>query len=341
MYSITNLIFFNLSILILCFLFARIHKFDFLKILFLSIIIACYFGFRPLNVGVDTENYYTYYLNSLSGIELGFTFLNRIIFTIFGDDHRIYFSIINFIMIMNLLIASKLIVKYPIYIYTAWIIVSLPYSILMQINIIRQGLALSFFVLGFSLILKRKFVLGIIVFLISISLHTSIVIYIVSFLITFFLDIKKDKKVIILIIFSIFSLTGIPYHFINSLGIPYIESRFLRYFSSINNLPFFMKISFYIFFYIIFDYFMIEKDLSEKRISLLYFFIVSPALFILQNDLTSVRFLLGLDFIFSLFLLSKATHYKNKDYLVASFLVIFLVFLFSIYSQAFRINFLY
>jgi hypothetical protein len=339
MYTTLNLILFNLSILLLCILFSRFRKFNFLKILFLSLVISCYFGIRPLNVGVDTENYYNYFLMSFNGLEIGFLLLNKVIFSIFGNDHRIYFSIINFIMIMNLLIASKIIVKYPIYIFTAWILVSLPYSILMQINIIRQGLALSFFILGFSFTLKRKFVLGLIVFLLSISFHLSIIIYIFSFLLATLFGLKKEKRIAVLITLSIFSLSGIPYQVINSLGIQYIESRFLRYISPIDNLPFFMKISFYLFFYMLSEFFMFEKNLIQKRISLLYFFIVSQSLFILQNDLTSVRFLLGLDFLFSLLLLSKATNTKNKDYFTLSIFVIFFIFLFSVYSDSFSLNF--
>jgi hypothetical protein len=341
MYTIESLILFNLGILFICFLFSKIQKFDFYKLLILSIIISSYFGFRDLNVGADTLNYYNNFINSINGPELGFTLLNNLIFTFFGGDHKIYFSLINFIMIMNLLIASKLIIKNPIYIFIAWIIVSLPYSILMQVNIIRQGLALSFFVLGYSLILKGKNLFGFLFFLVSISLHSSFIIYVSTYLLTFLFDIKKDTKVIFLIIISIISITGLPFQLINSLEIPYLDTRFSFILSSRVRVPAFSKISFYLIFYLVIEYFMIEKNLSNRKLSLFTFFIIFTSISIIQNDLFSIRYLLALDFLLPIYLLSKATYYKNKNYYLVSILVIFFVFIVSIYSPAFRLNFYY
>jgi hypothetical protein len=192
MYTITNLVLFNLSILFLVFLLYRIRKFDFLKIIILSIIVSSYFGLRPLNVGADTFTYYTIFVNFSGLSEVGFLFLTRTIFNIFGDNYQIYFFLINFLMITHLISGFKLLIKNPIYIFSAWIIVSLPYSVLMQINIIRQGLGLSFFIFGLSLILNRKYFFGSIYFLLSISFHLSMLIYIGLFLISLFTYYKKN-----------------------------------------------------------------------------------------------------------------------------------------------------
>jgi hypothetical protein len=211
----------------------------------------------------------------------------------------------------------------------------------MQINIIRQGLSLSFFILGFSLVYKQKFLIGFLLFLLSILIHISSILYFLSYLITIVLNIKKDTKLILLLIISFVSLTGIPFEMINSIEIPYITVRLIRDFSNSDSLPFLLKVSFYIFFFILVDYMMIEKSSSNKQISLLSFIIVSLAIFVFQNDLYSVRFLLALDFLFPILLLAKATHHKNKDYLLVSLFVVFLVFIISISSQAFSINFSY
>jgi hypothetical protein len=64
MYTITNLVLFNLSILVLVFLLYKIRKYDYFKIIFLSIIISFYFGVRPLNVGADTLAYYSVFINN-------------------------------------------------------------------------------------------------------------------------------------------------------------------------------------------------------------------------------------------------------------------------------------
>jgi hypothetical protein len=339
MYSIFDLIVFNLAILILCFLFSRTHKFSFLKIFVLTIIISSYFGFRSLNVGPDTIIYYARFVNSSDDFEVGFTLLNRLILTVFGNDHRVYFTLINFVMIMNLLIASRIIVKYPIYIYTAWILVSLPYSILMQINIIRQGLALSFFVLGISFFLNKQSFFGTILSLLSISLHTSIIIYIISYFLTYFLSVKKDKRVILIFIFFLFSITNIPLDFIQSIKLPYIDTRIFIITNLNDSLSIFVKISFYIFLFFIIEYLMIDKGLYKQQISLFSFIIMSSAILIFQNELFSVRYLLALDFLIPILLLSKATFYKNKHFFFASSFLVFLVFLISIYSLAFASNF--
>jgi hypothetical protein len=340
MYTVLNLVLFNLSILLLTFLFSRIQKFNFLKILFLSIVISCYFGFRSLNIGIDTQSYYNSFLNLPEPFEPGFNLLNKFILTTFGKDHRIYFSIINFIMIMNLLFAFKLFVKYPTYIYSAWIIISLPNLILMQINLIRQGIALSYFVLGLSLFSNKKVFISFLVFLVSVSLHSSIIIYIISYFLSFLLNFKKDTKAILLVIVILFSLTNLPYELTNSVGITYFNSRFSLNTSDRESLPLLVKVSYYLFYYIIIEYFMINKNSSNKHLSFLSFIILSSALLIVNNDdVFSIRYLLALDILYPILFLSKSVHYKNNDYSFLTFISIIIVYLISLYTQEFILNF--
>jgi hypothetical protein len=341
MYSILNLLLFNLSVLSVSFLFSRIKKFDLLKILFFTTIFSFYFGLRPLNVGSDTLTYYSNFIEPEINFEIGFSFLNRILFSLFGPNHQIYFFIINFVMIFNLLTGFRLIIKKPIYIFSAWIIVSLPYSLLMQISVIRQGLALSFYIIGLSLFLNKKQLFGSIFFIISTTLHISMLIYVISYSFTLLLNFKKFSKFILLFVFLLVALSGTTLYFINSLGIDYLNNRlyyYLPYYKYFNSL---FRIFFYLGFYLIIDNFMFEKGLSiNKQISLLYYVILSSGILILENEIYSARFLISLDFILVIFLLLKSTHFKNKGYLIFSFLIIFILFIVSLYSNAFEVNFL-
>jgi hypothetical protein len=49
--------------------------------------------------------------------------------------------------------------------------------------------------------------------------------------------------------------------------------------------------------------------------------------------------LLALDFLLPIFLLSKSTLYLNKDYFLLSLFIIYIVFIFSVYSESFRSSF--
>jgi len=340
MYSIFNLVLFNITILFISFIFTRVKNFEFLKILLISLIISFFFGFRPIDIGSDTINYYSRFVSFSSSFEVGFRLFSNLIFTIFGPNYRVYFFLISFITIFNLLIAFKSLIKDPFYILSAWIVVSLPYSILMQINIIRQGFALSFFLLGISFFFNKNIFLGILLSFIATTFHSTVIIYITSFFITFLVDFKKYTKIYLLFFFFIISLFGLPFLLINFFDIPYINTRLLNGYSGDNNLFFFSKILFYFLLYVIIEILMFEKeDLSQKKLSLLYFIILSSSVFILQNELYSIRYLLALDFLLVPYLLIKGSFYKNKHYLLVIFAGIFIVFLFSIFTEALETNF--
>jgi hypothetical protein len=342
MYNILNLISFNLTILLLSFLFSKFKKFDLLKILVMTITISYFFGFRSLNIGADTNTYYTRFIELYNDFEIGFTLINRFIINVFGTDHRIYFFIINFIMIFTLLYGFKLIIKDPIFIFSAWLIVSLPYSILMQVNIIRQGLALSLFILGLAFFLNKKNFIGILFFLLSTTLHLSIIIYIVTFTLTYFFDMEKSTKIFLFFSSFLISFLGLPILIFNSIDFYYFNSRLFFYFPLEESIFFFIKILFYIFVYFVIENFMIDKDLIiQKNLNLLFFLIISSGILVLHNELFSIRYLLALDFLLPPYLLIKGSFYKNKDFLLLTFLVIFLVFVFSLYSNAFKLNFNY
>jgi hypothetical protein len=343
MYTITNLVLFNLSILVLVFLFYKIRKYDYFKIIFLSIIISFYFGVRPLNIGADTLAYHSVFINNSGISEVGFLFLTRTIFNIFGDNYQIYFFLINFLMITHLISGFKLIIKNPIYIFSAWIIVSLPYSVLMQINIIRQGLGLSFFIFGLSLILNKKYLFGSIYFLLSFTLHLSMLIYIGLFLITFFTYYKKYTRLILLVFSFLIALSGISLNMVNLFGSDYLTQRLLLDIRPIDDFFFFFsKIFFYIGFFFIVDFLMIaESFFIQKRINLLYFIILTSGIIFLENELYSTRFLIALDFLLIPMFLLKSSIYKNKVHSILIFSLIFLVFLLSLNTSGFKLNFNY
>jgi len=340
MYSIFGLVFFNFIILFISFVFSTIRKFEFFKIFLLTMIISFYFGLRPINIGADTITYYNRFVNLSYSFEIGFNFFTKLVFTIFGPNYKIYFFLISFITISNLLIAFKLLIKNPIYIFSAWIIVSLPYSILMQVNIIRQGLALSYFFLGISIIQEKKLVLGFFIFFLSSTIHSSIPIYIISFLIALFIDIKKSNFPLLLFLFLLVSLTQLPSTLIGSIDIYFINSRLFDTPNYDNDTFFFVKILFYASILIFFEsFYTIDGLNSNKKISLFYFIILASGLLIFQNQLYSIRYLLALDFLLPSYILLQVSKSKKIDLLVLTFLVVYLVFVLSVFSTSFEINF--
>jgi len=342
MYSIQNLFLFNLLILFLSLFFYKIKNFDTFKILFFSLIISIYFGFRPLTVGADTYTYFISYINLYANFEFGFNFLNQIIFSVIGPNYNVYFSIINFIMISNLLFAFKLIIKKPIFIFSAWIIVSLPYSILMQINIIRQGLAISFFILGIALIFKKNIRVGFFLLLLSITIHFSMVIYIFIFLLSYYFNVKKGLRIPLLIFIMFISYSGLPVFILNYIRFNYLSVRFFSDTSIENFFFLFAKIFFYFFIFIITDFFMSkDRTFLVEKLSLIFYLILLFSIVMIHNELYSTRFLLFLDFLLPAFVLTKGSKLHNKSFLFLCFFAVYAVFIFSLFSIAFQLNFNY
>jgi hypothetical protein len=175
--------------------------------------------------------------------------------------------------------------------------------------------------------------------MVAVSLHTSSILYFTCYLLTFLFDIKKDSKVFILSLLFIISFTGFPFELVRSSGIAYLNSRFLIDISNRESLPLFLKFSYYLLFYILVDYLMIGRVSSNKQISLFVFLTFSISTLIIQNDVFLMRYLFILDFSLPIIFLSKSIRNKNKEYFFLAFFSVIIVYIFSLYTEEFSLNF--
>jgi hypothetical protein len=139
------------------------------------------------------------------------------------------------------------------------------------------------------------------------------------------------------------ALSGISLNIVNLFGSDYLTQRLLLDIRPIDDFFFFFsKIFFYIGFFFIVDFLMIaESFFIQKRINLLYFIILTSGIIFLENELYSTRFLLALDFLLIPMFLLKGSIYKNKVHSILIFSLIFLVFLLSLNTSGFKLNFNY
>jgi hypothetical protein len=144
----------------------------------------------------------------------------------------------------------------------------------------------------------------------------------------------------LLFLFLLVSLTQLPSTLIGSIDIYFLNSRLFDTPNYDNDSFFFVKILFYASILIFFEsFYTIDGLNSNKKISLFYFIILASGLLIFQNQLYSIRYLLALDFLLPSYFLLQVSKSKKIDLLVLTFLVVYLVFVLSVFSTSFEINF--
>lgn len=159
------------------------------------------FSFRSMNVGNDTRNYLIMFkdMQSISiatywqDIEKGYLLINKIIGT-FTSNYNVYLFIISlliFIPLYNFLIDNSKNPLLSIYIY---ITIFSIYSF----TIFRQAIAISFILLSFYFIKRKKPVKFILLVFIASLIHISALIFIIAY------PISKIKITPIYITFSLF-----------------------------------------------------------------------------------------------------------------------------------------
>lgn len=162
----------------------------------IAVLFICLIGFREYNVGSDTESYYYYnwVLDTKSTIntEMLFDFIIQTTknqgfsFTVF----LLLVSMVFYINIIRSFFNISKIFKVNIF-FLFFIFISLFFSKSLGINIIRQGLSLSFLLLAYSRWINNKSIITYLLpLLLAIITHTTSVIPIAIFIVAYFLKKK-------------------------------------------------------------------------------------------------------------------------------------------------------
>ena len=342
-YSVITMVGFYLYLLVLAMIGTKVNDRKRIYILFFQVLsVSVFYGFRNESIGIDTPTYIKIYLNQQNWTEFGFYIINQIIYTLTKGNWQIYLFIICFITAFNMALFYKIIFKNNLkYINLAyWSLYIMPYTILMTINIVRQGLALSFLLLGLSLFGINKKKIGILLVIVSCSIHTSMVVLTIGLVLAWFLKPNYIISICLIITSLFISELGVIKSLVMYLPEGYIKSRYLGYFERETEISLLIKYIFYFCNYI----FMIllaskNKDRTYNFLEKVVNVIMLTSAITYSSEVTSTRMILSMDYIIPLiFLYPMSTFKEQKIYLVIYLLLIILYFSYIIMSQSIRIN---
>lgn len=228
-FSLYNLIYFCTACLAMVSALSSEIKKDFLLqnklgsylALFPLIFLILLTGFREYNVGTDTGSYYrALWLNSPE-INLGSEFLFSLIALIlryFGLDYNYFLLLISFLFYF---IVYKSLKNYTdLYksnlLITFFSCISLFFFLNMSINIIRQGVSLSFLLFAYSLWINKKNNIAILfVLFLSLAFHLTSIIPILLFILSFFMGKFKSFNILIFVYCLSILISYLNYGFLN------------------------------------------------------------------------------------------------------------------------------
>ena len=176
------------------------------------------YGMRGTDVGHDTIAYYTMYqdancFQTKYTVEPNFAFLVSILRKI-SINVEIFVGLLCLISVSFIALACynfmKENMKYMNLLYV--LIFCMPYTILMQVNVVRQGIALSILLFGLSIIYRKKLIAGLIVSAWGCSFHYSAIVILIAFLFFYFIKSwKADCVFTILFVAAGFLMSATPF----------------------------------------------------------------------------------------------------------------------------------
>lgn len=190
-------------------------------------------GLRADSVGTDTYNYLSGFrtirdVSSSSMFEVvrweyGYVLLNKLS-SILSNNEQILLVLTSFLVLIG--------VMYFIYknsenvVLSVFLYISL-YLYLFSFNGIRQAIAMSILVMGFHLILERKFLRYFIVVLVATLFHeTAILMLLLYFIYYFKFDIKNVLAILFIFIISFISVESIINYFLSfTRSLSYIDTN--------------------------------------------------------------------------------------------------------------------
>ena len=217
-----------------------------------AFLFSCLYGYRDMSIGTDTRNYVAVY-NGHYKAEWGFTRFGEICHSIFGDGQNAYkcflfvvcfWMALNFAYFYYVMCENNL--RYVNIMYVAMFCMT--YVISMSINVIRQGLAISLFVLGLALYKKEKKKRAYLVMLFAPLMHKSVlVVEVVYFLVGRIKD--KKKRILLTTICSmiciVLSRTKIVYWILSRLHLNRVLAILVGYAIDNSSVGFSVKLIFY------------------------------------------------------------------------------------------------
>lgn len=342
-YSLNSIVVFYVYLLLLSLIGIKANdKSKFVILIMQALSVSLFYGLRDISVGADTSNYVITYLEQQNWIDKGLVILNRVIYIFAKNNWKIYLFTISFVISINLVFAYKYIFKSAFkYVNLAyWSLYCMPYTILMNINIIRQGLALSFILLGIALIFVCKKKIGILIIALGCSIHYSMFIVCIGFLAFYYLKINYVIVILLIILSLTISLSGLAEIIIIQLPSFYIKHKFFSLLSNKTGISLLPKYLFYMLNYIIMLLFSTKiKDEIYHIINKFFGFLLLGSAISYISELSATRFLLSTDYLIPIIYLYPICFIKEKK-IFALIYILFIItyFTYIITSYPLRTN---
>lgn len=160
-------------------------------------IFSVLYGVRQVGVGHDTLSYYTMYEDpdcfpAKYTVEPNFEVLVKILRGLSPNGTFFVWCLCLISVLFLALACYNFMYENKKYMNLLFVLIfCMPYTILMQVNVVRQGIALSILLFGLSMIYRKKFIAGLIIAAWGCSFHYSAAVILIAFL--FFYFIKSWK----------------------------------------------------------------------------------------------------------------------------------------------------
>ncbi|CDL84102.1 EpsG family protein [Xenorhabdus szentirmaii] len=305
--------------------------------LFLVIVYVVLFGLRSHSIGSDTQAYIDNFLYSNWDFEPLFSLITYTI-KLFINDPTIYLIILSLIYGINIYLSYLILGKnFQSYIIIfIWAVLFSQGMLTGTINLFRQALGFSFFLLGLVTFLNKEKLnfLSCILFLSSLLIHNSNAILIFIILILRYVSIRG---IIIIYIISLMSLFfDVGQTIINNYGDYYIIQKTLSrhiYFNERRSIEtIYINILLYSFQFLLFLYFnrKLKNNNAYLKILKTYGLMLSLSIFLSFNREMSLRYYILLQYIIPILYLYISVCIKQKiifSILFASYTMLYLYYL--------------
>ncbi len=158
---------------------------------------TCLYGIRTCDIGHDTISYYTMYkekdcFQTKYAVEPNFALLVSVLRKL-AVNAEMFIWLLCFISVIFIALACRnFMLECRQNMNLVFVLIfCMPYTILMQVNVVRQGIALSILLFGLSMIYRKKIIAGLIIAAWGCSFHYSAAVILIAFL--FFYFIKSWK----------------------------------------------------------------------------------------------------------------------------------------------------
>lgn len=282
------------------------------------ILMTMFVGLRPIEVGFDTHTYVGGFQNSETWFDIGYSIFNVFANKVFFGNWNVFLlsiALIQQILIFNILKESRIKRKY---IPLAYSFVTLStYTLLMSVNILRQGIAYLLIVYTILLFNKadtrKKRLTCVLLFLIASSFHypSSLIIVVYMFLHYFAKSKVKSKTAItIILLLAVLNMTSIPMTLLKLIPIEQIQWKVNNQFDS--NLSSYFKLCFYLLHFIILVTWVYREKRIRNDLLILMLSQIGLAAAILTLPTHSSRYIIVLDSLLPILYMQNIDELKHR-----------------------------